>query len=398
MTEPVSRSAAEREAARQARMQRRADAPRPQRPRARRPSRPHRPRRPTGGRRIGARVLAVAAIIVVAVVIWFLVELFQPFTGSGHGRIVVNIPHGAGTGQIGDILSRDGVVSSGFFFKLRAKLDGDVGKLLPGRHVMALGMSYSSALKVLTTPPKAAPTTNVTIVPGHSRSQVAALLRSQHVAGNYLQATRHSPLLNPRTYGAPRSASSLEGFLFPDTYQLRLPVTVSALVHDQLTTFKQQFAKVNMSYARSKNLSPYDVLTIASIVEGEASTAHDRPLVASVIYNRLREHVRLAMDSTVRYAVGNYTTPLTVSQLASPSPYNTRTHFGLPPGPIDSPSLASIEAAAHPPRTNYLYFVVRPCGNGEMTFTSSYTQFLVDSARYQAARAKLGRSPEKCPK
>jgi UPF0755 protein len=120
--------------------------------------------------------------------------------------------------------------------------------------------------------------------------------------------------------------------------------------------------------------------------------------VASVIYNRLREHVRLAMDSTVRYAVGNYTTPLTVSQLASPSPYNTRTHFGLPPGPIDSPSLASIEAAAHPPRTNYLYFVVRPCGNGEMTFTSSYTQFLVDSARYQAARAKLGRSPEKCPK
>jgi uncharacterized YceG family protein len=354
--------------------------------------------RVSGRRRVGARVLAALTLIVVAVILWFLVELFQPFTGSGHGRVVVDIPHGAGTGQIGSILARDGVVSSGFFFKLRAKLDGDVGKLLPGRHVMALGMSYSSALKILTTPPKAAPTTNVTVVPGHSRAQVAALLHAQHVKGNYLALTRHSKLLNPAAYGAPKSTPSLEGFLFPDTYQMRLPISAGALVRDQLTTFKQQFRSVNMSYARSKNLSPYDVLIIASMVEAEAATAHDRPLVASVIYNRLREHIPLGIDATIRYAVNNYTTPLTQSQLASPSPYNTRLHDGLTPTPIDNPSLASIQAAAHPATSNYLYFVVKPCGNGEMTFTSSYSQFLADSAAYQNARARLGRSPEKCKK
>ncbi|HET9720466.1 MAG TPA: endolytic transglycosylase MltG [Solirubrobacteraceae bacterium] len=350
-------------------------------------------------RRTLARTLALLAFLGVAVVIWFLVELFQPFTGSGTGRVIVDIPQGAGTSQIGGILARDGVVSSGFFFKLRAKLDGDVGKLLPGRHVMAHGMSYSSALQVLITPPKAAPTTNVTVVPGHSRGQVAALLHAQHVKGSYLALTRRSRYLNPAAYGAPRSIPSLEGFLFPDTYQLRLPVSAAALVQDQLTTFKQQFAHVNLSYARSKNLTPYDVLIIASMVEAEAATQHDRPLVASVIYNRLAQHIPLGIDATIRYAVNNYTTPLTLSQLASPSPYNTRTHDGLPPTPIDSPSMASIQAAAHPAQTNYLYFVVKPCGNGEMSFTSSYSQFLADSAAYQNARARLGgRSPEKCPK
>jgi uncharacterized YceG family protein len=349
-----------------------------------------------GGRRGLRRGLALVPLILVIALIWFLVELFQPFAGSGRGRVVVNIPHGSGSGQIGGILARHGVVSSGFFFKLRVKLDGDSGKLLPGRHVMALGMSYSEALKVLTTAPKAAPTTNVTIVPGHSRFQIASLLHSQHVKGNYLALTRRSPLLNPAAYGAPRNTPSLEGFLAPNTYQMRLPISAAALVKDQLTTFKQQFSHVNLSYAKAKNLTPYDVLIIASMVEAEAATAHDRPLVASVIYNRLHERIPLGIDATIRYAVNNYTSPLTQSQLANPSPFNTRLHDGLTPTPIDNPSLASIQAAAHPAQTNYLYFVVKPCGNGEMTFTSSYNQFLADSAAYQNARAKLGRSPEKC--
>lgn len=349
-----------------------------------------------GERRTGRRIFALLPLILVIALIWFVVELFQPFTGSGHGQTVVMIPRGAGTSKIGSILENDGVVSSGFFFKLRAKLDGDSGKLLPGRHVMALGMSYSAALKTLITAPKAAPTTNVTIVPGHSRTQIASLLHAQHVSGNYLALTRHSTLLSPAAYGAPRSTPSLEGFLFPNTYQMRLPVSAAALVKDQLTSFRQQFRGINLSYAKSKNLSPYDVLIIASMVEAEAATSHDRPLVASVIYNRLREHIPLGIDATIRYAVNNYTSPLTESQLHSSSPFNTRLHDGLTPTPIDNPSLASIQAAAHPATTNYLYFVVKPCGNGEMTFTSSYNQFLADSAAYQNARSKLGRSPEKC--
>jgi cell division protein YceG involved in septum cleavage len=105
----------------------------------------------------------------------------------------------------------------------------------------------------------------------------------------------------------------------------------------------------------------------------------------------------LQLDATTRYETGNYTKPLTASELSSSSPYNTRIHKGLPPTPIGNPGLAAIQAAAHPAHTNDLYFVVKPCGNGEQVFTSSYAQFLVDAQQYQTARAERGgRSPAHC--
>src|SRR5581483_9418797 len=175
------------------------------------------------------------------------------------------------------------------------------------------------------------------------------------------------------------------------------PISIPALVADQLQDFKRHFSSLNLSYARSHHLTPYDVLIVASLVEGEAATAQDRPLVASVIYNRLRLHMPLQIDATVRYAVNNYTTPITQSQLHSSSPWNTYTHTGLPPTPIDSPSLASMQAAARPANTNYLYFVVKPCGNGSEVFASSYSQFLRYEQQYNTARAQQGgHSPAHC--
>ncbi len=116
------------------------------------------------------------------------------------------------------------------------------------------------------------------------------------------------------------------------------------------------------------------MLTVASLIEAEAASEKARPLIASVIYNRLADHMMLQFDSTTQYATGNFTRPLTVSQLHSNSPYNTHTHFGLPPTPIDSPGLASIEAAAHPASTHYLYFFAKPCSN-QTVFATSYAQF-----------------------
>jgi UPF0755 protein len=373
----------------------------PRRPRrSARPVRRAKRPKPVGGRSkhsIGGRVLAVVAVIGALAAVWFLVQLFQPFHSSGHARVTVTIPRDAGASTIGKILEHDGVISSAFFFELRATLAGDRGDLRSGTYHLRQGMSYGDVLKILTTAPPAAKVSNLTIIEGKTRSQINALLRSQKIPGSYLAATRHSPLLDPRRYGAPRSTSTLEGFLFPSTYQLRDPISVSALVSDQLKTFREQFKKVNLDYAKSKHLTPFDVLTIASLVQAEAETAHDRPLIASVIYNRLRLGMPLQIDATTRFATGNYTKPLTASQLNSGSPYNTRNRKGLPPGPIDSPGLASIQAAAHPAHTNYLYFVVKPCGNGEHVFESSYSKFLADAQRYQSARtSRGGRSPENC--
>jgi peptidoglycan lytic transglycosylase G len=346
--------------------------------RARRPAAARQPRRraPSGRRRHSwrGRLGALIAVILAGALIWFLVELFQPLGTSPHGSVTVVVPPHSSAKAIGNLLQREGVIAHGFFFELRAMLAGERSDLRSGTYHLPEDMSYSAALAALTKAPKAAPTTQLTIAEGHTRQYVNALLRRENIHGSYVAASRHSPLLDPHSYGAPRHVPSLEGFLFPDTFTLVQPVKASALVADQLKDFKRRLAGVNLAYARSKHLSAYDVLKVASLVEGEAAAARDRPLVASVIYNRLADHMMLQMDSTTRYATGNFTKPLTVSQLKSSSPYNTRTHQGLPPTPINSPGLAAIEAAAHPARTRYLYFFTKPCSN-QAVFATSYAQF-----------------------
>jgi UPF0755 protein len=342
---------------------------------------------------VARRILALVFLAIVAVAAWFLVSLFQPFGGDGSGSVTVTVPQGASVGEIGDILARRGVVSRSFFFELRARLGGHSGDLKPGVYKLKHDMSYSAALDALTK--GVAPDVVQVVIPeGRSRRETAPLAKG--LKGSYLAATVRSPYLNPRRYGA-RHARNLEGFLFPASYQLKKGASARTLVKEQLQAFRQNFSRVSLAYARKKNLTPYDVLTIASMVEREAELPKDRPLIASVIYNRLHDHIPLGIDSTLRYALGDWTKPLRVSQLASPSPYNTRNHQGLPPGPIGNPGLASIQAAAHPAHSQFLFFVVKPCGNGAHVFAKTNAEFERDSARYNAARAKNGgRSPTKC--
>ncbi len=333
-------------------------------------------RRPPGQRHSWrGRIASLIALVLAGGLVWFLVELFQPLASSPHGRVTVTIAPHSSVSEIGKELAADHVIASGFFFSLRATLAGDRSNLRSGTYHLQLGMSYHAVLQALTKVPKAAKTSQLTISEGHTRQYVSHLLHGQGINGNYLAQTRHSPLLDPHRYGAPRRVASLEGFLFPDTFTLRAPVKVSALIADQLKDFKLRFAKVDLRTAHRMHLSPYEVLTVASLIEAEASSNRARPRVASVIYNRLKDHMMLQFDSTTRYATGNFTRPLKVSQLNSRSPYNTHTHFGLPPTPIDSPGMASIQAAAHPASTPYLYFFAKPCSNSTV-FANNYAQFL----------------------
>jgi uncharacterized YceG family protein len=178
---------------------------------------------------------------------------------------------------------------------------------------------------------------------------------------------------NVRVRGFGRKAH--EGFLFPATYDFFERTSTKTLVRDQLETFEENWSKVNFRYARKKNLTPYDVLIIASMVEKEAQAPRERPLVAAVIYNRLHNRIPLGMDSTIRYALNvPPTESLRESELNDPTPYNTRLHTGLPPTPIANPGLASIKAAAHPAKVDYLYFVRKP-DHVHHFFTSSYRDF-----------------------
>ena len=296
------------------------------------------------------RILATVVLILILV---FLNSLFQPFVGEGHGKVVVDIPKGSSVGEVGDLLEKKGVISDGFvvsgstLFQARVTIAGKRSDLFAGKFTMKEGMSYGDAIDELSKEPKPAEqatkpgVVTVTIPEGQSRPITAKLVKEDGVKGNYLKATKKSKILNPEKYGG-KNVKNLEGFLFPDTWEFKTNKPVKDLVALQLQDFKKQIKKVNMKYAKSKNLTIYDVVTIASIIEREAAVPKQRKLVASVIYNRLHEGMTLGMDSTIRFATGNYEKPLTESELESNSPYNTRNHAGLPPGPINSPGLAAI--------------------------------------------------------
>jgi uncharacterized YceG family protein len=324
---------------------------------------------------------------------WFANALFQPFAGDGEGAVRVTVPQGATLGDIADLLEREGVVESASFFELRARLSGRSGELKPGPYELRQDMSYAAVLDRLEegVPPNVV---LVTVPEGRSRAEVAPLVKK--LDGNYIKATRRNPALRPRDYKAPAGAS-LEGFLFPATYELKKGQRVRRLVRRQLEAFKENFGKVDLSYARSRNLTPYDVLIIASLVEREAGVAKERPLIASVIYNRLKDDIRLDIDATTRFAVGNWHSPLKVSELQDPSPYNTRVHSGLPPGPIGSPGLDSIRAAARPAKTAYLFYVAIICGNGRSRFAETDAEFQRYVAEYNAERERRGgKAPTNC--
>jgi len=337
--------------------------------------------------------LALIALLVVGVG-WLLASLFQPFKGEGEGAVRVTVPRGASVSEIGELLEGREVVASSFFFRARASLSGRGGDFKAGDFQLQEGMSYGAAMDALSASP-GEKTMNVTIPEGRSRREVKQLLGNQ-LKGDYTKATARSRLLDPRDYRA-ESAQNLEGFLFPATYELKPGQTVRDLVRQQLTAFEREFESVDMGFARRKKLTPYDVLVIASMVDREAQVASERPVIASVIYNRLRRGIPLGIDATIRFATNNWTEPLKESELAIDSPYNTRKYDGLPPGPIGSPGLAAIKAAAQPARTKFLFYVVKPNTCGEHEFSATDTEFQRDVDRYNSERERRGgKSPTNC--
>jgi UPF0755 protein len=400
---PGGRSAEERERARRERAARRSGVrpftpaaasaqrdggePRPARSRPREP-------RPPGVRLKPRAVFALALLALFLIVVGaFLWMLFQPFHGDGDGRVTITIPRNAGVGEIADVLEDKDVIERRWAFNLRARLGGRSSDLKPGTYTLKRDMSYGAALDALAKGPP--PNVVSLVVPeGKSRREIAPSIKS--LGGDYLAATKRSPLLDPADYGA-ENARDLEGFLYPATYQLKRGQNVDQLVAKQLQTFKQRFAGVDLRTAKRKNLTAYDVLIIASLVERETAVPSERKLIASVIYNRLSDGIPLGIDATTRFQYNDWKNPLRQSQLQSPSPYNTRLNQGLPPGPIGSPGLASIQAAATPAKSDYLFYVANPCKPGTHTFVETNAEFEAAVAKYNEARERAGgKAPQGC--
>jgi len=253
-----------------------------------------------------------------------------------------------------------------------------------------LGGSSTSATTAATSTIAAPKPFRIVFPEGFTRAQMAERVA---VVAKIAEHERHvRPRLSTTSYLAasrPRVVSGfgphtrpLEGFLFPATYDFLARTTSRQLVAAQLAAFRRTWGELDLSYARSRNLTPYDVLIIASMVEREAQVPSERAKIAAVIYNRLHAGMPLQIDATTRYGLHvPPTQALTESQLHSDNPYNTRNHLGLPPTPISNPGLAAMQAAAHPAKVDYLYYVRMP-DHRHHYFTNDYNDFLAHERAY----------------
>ena len=313
------------------------------------------------GRRRQVLIAAVVLVVVLGAALFAADRLlFGGPSGPVGPLVTVQIPEGASVEHIGDILDSAGVVGNGRRWALDIRLHGEGGDLRAGTYQLHQNEHYGVILSTLSAGPIALPTVKLTIPEGYAIRDIARI--SAPKAGispkAYRAAVRKAkPPPGYRATGKERLG--MEGFLFPATYTLTKPVSATHLVDQQITAFERETAGVDYRVATKKNLTRYDVLIIASMIEREAAYPGDRAKIAAVIYNRLHAGMPLGIDATIQYSVGSWGV-LSARDLRIKGGYNTRTHRGLPPTPICNPGLASLRAAAHPANVPYLYYVAIP--------------------------------------
>ncbi len=274
------------------------------------------------------------------------------------------------------MLAEKGIVANGTMFYFLGRSEGLGSRLKAGRYTLTTGSDYDAVFAVLEKGPAVIRYTKVAIPEGWTVKQVAA--RVESVVGIPRDEFTRVATTGAKTFDfeflKADPTDSVEGYLFPKTYEVKEKSTAEDVIRLMLTQYGKETAALDLSYAASKGVSQHGVVTIASIIEREASVPRDRPLVASVIYNRLASHMRLQLDSTVLYVIGSKEKVL-LTDLQTPSPYNTYLHEGLPPGPIASPGLTALQAAAAPAKSNYLYYIMDH-KDGSQSFAVGYAEFL----------------------
>jgi len=329
---------------------------------------------------VGVAVL-IALVIAVGIPVYGAWRvLLVPDIRVDAGRpVTVEIPEGAGSADIARLLGEAGVVENSTLFRLRVRLDGVDSSLRSGTYELMTGMEYEAVVARLTDAPPVVDFTTVTIPEGLTIEQTAQ--RFEEGAG--IPASEFIALAEGQSmafaaehpYLAEAYQNSLEGYLFPKTYDVIAGSTAADVIEMMLVQFDKEVAAVDLAAAETKNLTLNDVVIIASIIEREARLDAERPLVGSVIHNRLKRDMRLEMCATVEYLLPGTRPRLTNDDLKIDSPYNTYLYAGLPPGPIASPGLASLQAAAAPADTDYLFYVLTG-EDGSHTFTATYSEFL----------------------
>ena len=328
-------------------------------------------------------VLALLSLVAAIAGWWLLLRAENPQAAGV--PVQVDVKKGASATDIAEQLAEKGVVDNALMFRVRARNSELADEFKPGSYALATGMPYELVFEKLAAGPEIV-YFDVTIPEGWRATRIAERI-AEKTGISQAELTRLVTTGAPEfeadhPYLAGAHRGSLEGFLFPKTYRIRKGSSAKKVVEMMLDQFDKEIAKVDLSYAKSKNLTVTDIVIIASIAEREASLSREYPLVTSVIYNRLRAKMRLELCSTVLYTMPESVKALKDSDTKVQTPYNTYELKGLPAGPISNPGLESLDAAAHPAPGKYLYYVLTG-KDGSQTFTTNYADFLKAKAKYK---------------
>jgi UPF0755 protein len=335
---------------------------------------PNERRRKPEERPLKYRKFLAKPLVLMVLLLIFLYLLASAASGGGGADtpVTVVVEEGDTLSAVADKLEETGVISSSTLFKLKSRIEGGDTKIQPGEYRIKPGEDDDKILEILST----GSTFTLTISEGLTLKQTAQ--KVEDASG--VPAAEFEEAAKKTDYGYAflddPAVETTEGFLFPKTYKLEEGADASRIVDRLLEQYFIETRDLDFAGAQKQlGLTEYEFVTVASLIEKEAANSEERPLVASVIYNRIRAGMPLQVDATIQYALGRPKEKITIDDLRVESPYNTYTNPGLPPGPIASPSRESIEAALKPAKTNYLYYVLEADGK-EHFFTDDYDEFL----------------------
>jgi UPF0755 protein len=313
------------------------------------------------------------------------------FSDQERAPVTVTVEKGDTLSSVADKLEEAGVIESSTFFNLRARAEGETTEIKPGEYQFVPGEEGDKILKALANGDSAS-RLEVTIPEGLTLEQTASVIcEATGIPTEEIEAAAKETDYGYAFLDDPKIQTT-EGFLFPKKYEFEQGVDARQVIDRLLEQYLVETKDLDFEGAEERsNLTEYELITLASLVEREAANDEERPLVASVIYNRIRQKIPLQVDATVQYALGESKENLSLDDLKVDSPYNTYKNPGLPPGPIASPSRESIRAALEPAKTDYLYYVLQADGK-EHFFTDDYDEFVDAKQKYEAEQESETRS------
>jgi UPF0755 protein len=308
------------------------------------------------------------------------------YTGAGTGSVTVEITPGQTTEGIAKTLQAKDVVKSAKAFERVARQDSRSLTIQAGTFQLRKQMSAEAALAMLLDRQSSIVVNRVSVPAGKTKSEAAAILQASKAA-KLPAGSVAGALARPQTLGLPSYAyNNAEGFLYPGTYDLPKNPTATSVLRQMTAQFNKVATQLRLvPTAQANKVDPYNVVKVASIVGAETNRKEDYPKVARVIYNRLNAGMRLQMDSTIHYVIGRDGGVFTSAQARQhASRYNTYRYEGLPPGPINSPTVETLKAALHPANGSWLYFTLVDLDTGETAFASTLAEHNVNVQKLQS--------------